>query len=82
MRVRLEIVPHGDEGRVREIGRLDIFNKGHLEHAPGICEYGVIELTTRSAGLHDASVYHLRNEGAWKLVRNALEDLDISGPMD
>jgi len=30
LRVKLEIIPHGDEDRAYEIGRLDIFNKGPI----------------------------------------------------
>ncbi len=30
LRVILQIIPHGDETKTREIGRLDIFNKGKI----------------------------------------------------
>jgi hypothetical protein len=42
LRVRIEIVPFGEESRAREIARFDIFNKGG---GPKMC-YGVIEMDT------------------------------------
>ena len=78
LRVRLEIVPFGDEERTREIGRLDIFNMGR--HEFGHCEYGVIELSSKEAGLHTNTVLHRRDLGAWELVRKAITDLEMKGP--
>lgn len=77
LRVKLEIVPHGDEEAVYEIGRLDIFNMGHIDI--GICEYGVIEVAPErgEAGLHRHTLYHPRKDGAWALVKKAIEDLEI-----
>lgn len=80
LRVKLEIVPFGDEERAREIGRLDIFNKGKFEKDPSLYHYGVIELTPQSGGLHTDSIYHERALGAWELVRTALDQLPIDGP--
>ena len=78
LRVKLEIVPHGDEERAYEIGRLDIFNKGESEF--GIYKYGVIELRKDFGGLHDRYVYHRRNLGAWELLRKILFELPVEGP--
>lgn len=73
LRVKLEIVPFGVEEKAREIGRLDIFNKGHGSN--GMCKYGVIEMDEHGGGLLDVDVGHFRTEGAWTLVRLVLETL-------
>lgn len=78
LRVKLEIVPHGDESRTYEIGRLDIFNKGLVDF--GHHEYGVIEMTAKGGALHDKTILHRRDLGAWKLVLKALKELEIEGP--
>jgi hypothetical protein len=79
LRVKLEIVPFGKEDEAYEIGRLDIFNKGRAEF--GHAEYGVIELSERAAaGLHNNTILHRRDLGAWKLVGKAIAELDITGP--
>lgn len=74
LRVRLEIVPFGDESRTREIGRLDIFNKGEVRKTPlgRLCSYGVIDLTKNQEGLYIDDIVHLRETGAWPLVRKVL----------
>lgn len=76
LRVKLEIVPFGDETKIREIGRLDIFNKGQIGHAH---KYGVIDLG-EEPGLFSDEVIHYRPDGAWELVKSAIEDLEIKGP--
>ncbi len=73
LRVILQIVPHGDEDNVREIGRLDIFNKGPFGLA---YEYGCIDLGNQP-GLYDDVIMHFREDGAWELVRNAISELKI-----
>lgn len=75
LRVKLEIVPFGDEERAREIGRFDIFNKGNAWF--GHCEYGVIEFEPekRRAGLYKETILHRRDLGAWKLVHKVLSEL-------
>lgn len=80
LRVKLEIVPFGDESRTREIGRLDIFNQGEVPRTDGLYNYGVIELTPTRGWLWSDSVVHERQKGAWELVRNVLESFDILGP--
>lgn len=74
LRVKLEIVPLGDEDRVREIGRLDIFNKG--EAAFGHYKYGVIEFDPENneAGMLRSDILHRRHLGAWELVRKVLQE--------
>lgn len=80
LRVKLEIVPFGDEANAREIGRLDIFNIGEAIGRKPMYEYGVIEMSPGEGGLHSTQVYHHRPDGAWALVRAAIEDCDIKGP--
>lgn len=78
LRVKLEIVPFGDEEAVREIGRLDIFNAGRV--TGDLCSYGVIEMTPTSGALHQDRILHARSDGAWQLVKEALDELQIEGP--
>jgi hypothetical protein len=81
LRVILQIVPFGDETAIREIGRLDIFNKGTFCDFDGLVyEYGIIEMTPKSGALHDETVLHRREHGAWQLVWKALNDLKLNGP--
>ena len=75
LRVRLEIVPFGNEEKTYSIGQLDIFNKGYAEF--GHCEYGVIEIESdrSTAGLYTETVLHRRDLGAWALVNSVLNKL-------
>lgn len=78
LRVILQIVPHGDETKVREIGRLDIFNKGQLEgFGEPVCAYGVIDFTPEQEGMFTETVIHARANGAWTLVQRVLNSLYI-----
>lgn len=77
LRVILQIVPFGDEDRAREIGRLDIFNKGRIGEAH---EYGAINLSPRQEGLYRDNIIHYREDGAWELVYNTIKTLEIKGP--
>lgn len=78
LRIKLEIIPFGDEDKAYEIGRLDIFNKGLVEF--GHSEYGVLDLTKGKAGLYTETILHRRDLGAWELVRKAISKLEIKGP--
>ena len=78
LRIKVEVVPFGEEEKAYEIGRLDIFNKGRAEF--GHSEYGVINLTKNDAGLYDQTVLHRRDLGAWALIAKVLASLPISGP--
>ncbi len=86
LRVKLEIVPFGDEAAVREIGRLDIFNKGaraftgNIRDDAGYYDYGVISLNPQDEGLFDATLVHYRKDGAWALVKNVLTAYSVRGP--
>lgn len=75
LRVKVEIVPFGDEAKAYEIGRLDIFNKGHADF--GHCEYGVIliEPEKNEAGLLEKTILHRRSLGSWKLIEKVLKEL-------
>ncbi len=75
LRVILQVVPFGDEDKVREIGRLDIFNKG--EFSEGFHRYGVIDFTPNQEGMFNEEIYHERKNGPWILVAKALNRLDI-----
>jgi len=73
LRVILQIVPRGDETKVREIGRLDIFNKGQLEgFGEPVCFYGVIDLTPGQEGMFMKDTIHARANGAWHLLHRVL----------
>lgn len=75
LRVILQIVPRGDETKMREIGRLDIFNKG--EFAGDFHSYGVIDFTPEQEGMFDGELHHQRKNGPWVLVAKAIRELDI-----
>lgn len=78
LRVKLEIVPFGVEEEMYEIGRLDIFNKGHDPSlGPSVCKYGTIDLTDRHEGLYDREITHNRTDGAWQLVKKAIDEYDL-----
>lgn len=65
LRVIVQIVPFGDEERVREIGRLDISNTTYVGTSEN--EYGnVCDYVVRG---------HRRSDGFWPLVRKALDAL-------
>ena len=86
LRVKLEIVPFGDEDKAYEIGRLDIFNKGLAPPSSngwdrgGFDQYGVLNLSPGEEGMYGEEVLHRRFEGAWQLVHNVLDDLKVTGP--
>lgn len=74
MRVRIEIVPYGEEDKAYEIERLDIFNKGRIGISD-LCNYGVIHISEKDAGMYDDVVLHSRKDGALVLVERVLTDL-------
>lgn len=73
LRVIIQIVPFGDEDKVREIGRLDIFNKDMKQRST----YGILDLTKGEEGLFIVEVEHWRQDGAWELVRRVIDELDL-----
>lgn len=73
LRVILQIVPHGDEDQVREVGRLDISNIGYVGF--GNHEYTLRPYVDGERQKVAATVYHRRTEGPWNLVLRALKEL-------
>lgn len=78
LRVKLEIVPSGEEDKAYEIGRLDIFNKGLAQTTavPPPHAYGVIDLGPKP-GLYAGDVWHHRSNGAWELVASVIRQLKV-----
>mgnify|MGYP006347298799 CR=1 FL=1 len=77
LRVTLEIIPYGDETGKYEIGSLDISN---IRGAMGYCEYRATQFSDGHTVLKqtiDGSLTHDRRNGAWVLVKKAIESLDI-----
>lgn len=63
LRVIVQVVPFGDESRVREVGRLNISN------------ITVPEPSNEHGAIADYIVRgHRRSDGFWALVRTALEN--------
>lgn len=80
LRVKLEVVPFGDEDKAYEIGRLDIFNKGLVVDGGRFTAYGVLNLCKGHEGEYDGNVHHIRSEGAWELLRKTLTIFRPEGP--
>ncbi len=76
LRVILQVVPSGDEDKTREIGRLDIFNKGVFSPTSGHYTYGVLDLSPKQEGMLDRDINFKRSCGAWQLVHYATEELE------
>lgn len=78
LRVTLEIVPYGDETRKYNIGSLEIHNTGGIGfglnsyHAQQFSDGGTILKETV-----DGTLEHNRQNGAWVLVKKAIESLKI-----
>jgi hypothetical protein len=75
LRVKLEIIPHGDESRAYEIHRLDISNLGYTE--VGQCEYMVLAFDTEGhkAAMLDENIVHQRDLGPWALAHKAIGEV-------
>lgn len=84
LRVKLEIIPYGDESRAHTIARMDISNQGHVSgvhaHHGDMCAYSVKTFTDQKLDAYSEPVYHRRSEGAWQLVMAAINQLRINGP--
>ena len=77
--VKIELWPLGDDKRAKEIGRLLIHNKGDSP-TPTRGNYGVRLLRKGSKRiLRTAEVldYPRQSYSVWKLLRRALEALDV-----
>ena len=71
LRVRLSIVPFGDESQEREIHQINISNLGEMD-ALERDVYGV-EVDKYEKGNYDLYLPHQRADGAMKLVADALD---------
>jgi|SRR5688572_7288911 hypothetical protein len=72
LRIKLEVVPHGNEAEAYEIGRLDIFNKGRAGSSE-YHEYGLMDwVNGKREPPETETVLHKRSDGAWELVRHVL----------
>ncbi len=70
LRVRISIVPFGDETKEREIHQINISNLGEANIKE--CNYG-IELDKYKSGSYLARVTHVREQGAITLVYKVLK---------
>ena len=70
LRVRISIVPSGDEEEEREIHQINISNLGSTEK-PNVYVYGV-EVDKYKTREYDVTLDHIRQDGALKLVYEAL----------
>lgn len=70
LRVRISIVPFGDETKEREIHQINISNLGEANTKE--CNYG-IELDEYKSGSYLGRVAHVREQGAITLVYKALK---------
>lgn len=76
LRVRISIVPFGDESQEKEIHQVNISN---ITYAPKEnCRYGV-EVDKYKTGEYDVIVDHRRALGALKLVHGVFEELSTKG---
>ena len=79
--VKVEIWPFGDEKKAHEIGRLLIHNRGDHPDRPRRGNYGVrlLRRGSKTAIRRTAEVLnHARlSNDVWKLIRKALESLDV-----
>ena len=77
LRVKLEIVPFGQEKMARQIGELRIVND--VSH-PDRPEYGNYKVALDIDGVFyglGTVKNHLRSAGAWPLVRKALKAVKV-----
>ncbi len=71
LRVRISIVPFGDESKERELHQINISNL-ERHHQPDTYNYG-IELDKYEGNNYLARVTHVRSEGSIKLVMKAIK---------
>lgn len=69
LRVTLDIIPFGSEAHRRTIGTLEIINDGTGDRDTGNYD---VSIDGRTARVED----HDREDGAWVLLRRALEALE------
>ncbi len=72
LRVRISIVPFGDETQEREIHQINVSNL--KTWGLGFAEYGV-EVDKYKTGEYDFHLTHMRQEGALELVAKVMEKI-------
>lgn len=72
LRIRVSIVPFGDEEQEREIHQINISNLGMVDL--GVCDYGV-ELDKYKTREYDTRLEHSRSDGPLSLVSKVLQKL-------
>jgi hypothetical protein len=80
LRVRISIVPFGDEEKEQEIHQINISNISK-DHVLDTCLYGV-EMDKYKTGEYDTIIDHLRSAGALKLVHGVFDDLELGGMLN
>ena len=73
LRVRISIVPFGDESQEREIHQINISNLGDTGDEIGSCLYGV-EVDKYKTSEYDVHVHHRREDGPLLLSAMALDE--------
>lgn len=80
LRVTIDMHPGGDAQRARTIGVVDIFR---LDETANPCDYGVKVITFQSGNAMEISRLHVTahkyEDGAWNLIRRALETFCLPG---
>lgn len=70
LRVIVQIIPYGDESRMKEIGRLNISNVGPVPQ-PDTYAYRIVDGGTEWVDF----VTHKRADGFWVLIHKALTSM-------
>ena len=79
LRIKVELVPFGDENEKRDLGELLIANtlvRGQYDPSTYVYDCHLSPDQYLGVGSRVASVEHRQHEGMWMLVRKALEALD------
>lgn len=66
LRVRLELIPYGDEGKAKHLGTMEI---GNINSVGNVADYVVLLNKEQVGKVHKFN----RSCGAWDLVREAVE---------
>lgn len=74
LRIRISVVPFGDEEKEHEIHQINISNEGGMGDKYGDYLYGV-EVDKYKTGEYDFLVYHKRQDGALQLVRKVMREV-------
>ena len=74
IRVKVDLVPYGDEDNTSQIGELVLANVANL--GLGIYKYKAV-LKTDMGEVTYKTVDHMRQSGFWELIRNLIEADDL-----